>query len=95
MEKVVSFVKLPVMFGVLIAVAANVLFAAGSYAMEVKLKSVKCILLAPEVASIEKCFIKAISRNTSTLNIFATLKGTFGPPIYVNFSINKKNQILI
>lgn len=51
--------------------------------MKIKLKAVKCINLVPEVGAIEKCYVKAISRNLTSLNIEGTLFKPLGPPIYV------------
>lgn len=82
------------MFKALVIVTATVIFAVAinveiKYAkptqIESKLKAVKCFIVAHEIMSLKKCYIKAISRNTSTLNIIANLSRTVTSPIYVNY----------
>lgn len=68
----------------LFLVAAVSLFLLNTEAfMIVRVKAVKCINFVPEVGTIEKCYVKAISRNLTSLNIEGTLFEPRGPPIYV------------
>lgn len=73
------------MFKVLkILIASAILTTNLQAKMALKTKSCKCFVVAHDLASIEKCFVKAISRNTSTLNVVSKLKKTFEAPIYVS-----------
>lgn len=71
------------MYKTLIALTASVILMITLDAMEVKPKSCKCFTVARDLISIEKCFVKAVSRNTSTFNVVVKLNKTFEAPIYV------------
>lgn len=65
-----------------------VLLASRSNAMQVKLKALKCFVDRPEVFSIEKCYVQAVSRTFSTFNLIANFKNPVYSPILVSCKKN-------
>lgn len=49
-----------------------------------KLVSLKCFVHNPELFTLKKCYVKAISRDIGTFNLIADLKRPVNAPIYVN-----------
>lgn len=51
--------------------------------MLVKLKALKCFVNRPDLVSVKQCFVKAISRNHSSLNMVVDWKKGINAPFYV------------
>lgn len=70
------------MGGFLFVIVIAVLLASSSDAMTAKLKALKCFVDRPEMGSIEKCYVKAVSRSIGTNN----------KPIYSPILVSWRNK---